>query len=354
MNYFSKVEAQSPDAVTQPTVSCQNQTTANLIAQLSPDLRDAVKQEIEAQVALRLVQEISHHRRLLDLAQEGGRVGVFEIDMRSGTSTGSAMWARLLGKPEGTAFVDRQMWIDIVHPDDRKQIVEAVAKAVALGCDTALDYRIMLPDGGTRWLHSRNLIEKDGHGRSCRAYGTLQDITDRKLLEAQILHNANHDILTGLPNRRRFMEEVTQAFEERERTGQEIAVALFDLDDLKPANDHYGHEAGDVLIQTTADRLGRVASQAGMAARLGGDEFAMLLKGHGALELRKLAEQSLHVIHRPVPFSDFVLQSSASAGGAVVTVEQISSPELLLRRADLALYAAKRHARGSYQEAPRG
>jgi diguanylate cyclase (GGDEF)-like protein len=354
MDCFSKVEARSPDAVSQPAAFFQDRTITDVIEQLSPELKDIVQREIESRVALRLEEEISHHRRLLDLAQEGGRVGVFEIDMRSGKSTGSAMWARLLGQPEVTACVDRQMWINMVHPDDRKRIVEAVAKAVAMGCDTALDYRIMLPDGSTRWLHSRNLIEKDEHGRSCRAYGTLQDITDRKLLEAQILHNANHDILTGLPNRRWFMEEVSQAFEERERTGQEIGLALFDLDDLKPANDHYGHEAGDALIQATANRLGEVASRAGMAARLGGDEFAILLKGHGALKLRKLAEQSLHVIHRPVAFSDLVLHSSASAGGAVVTVGQISSPELLLRRADLALYAAKRHARGTYQEAPRG
>ncbi len=335
-----------------PAPSTRVQTDPDLIAHLPADLGDLVRQEIDRQVSLRVAAAVAHDRRLLELAQEGGRIGVFEIDMRSGRSTGSAMWARLLGQPDSTACVDRQMWIEMVHPDDRETILNAVAKAVALGCDTALDYRIMLPDGGVRWLHSRNLIEKDDQGRSHRAYGTLQDITDRKLLEAQILHNANHDSLTGLPNRRRFMEEVGQAFAERERTGQQIAVALFDLDDLKPANDRYGHEAGDALLTATACRLDRVVATSGMAARLGGDEFALLLKGPSALQLRTIAEQSLQVIHRPVTFSDRVLRSSASAGGAVDVIGQDSSPELLLRRADMALYAAKRHARGTYREAP--
>ncbi|GGI83710.1 hypothetical protein GCM10007973_20280 [Polymorphobacter multimanifer] len=326
---------------------------ADPLEALAPDLRDAVNRAIERQVQIRLDQEVAHYRRLFELAQEGGRVGVFEIDMRRGTSTGSAMWARLLGQPEGTSSVDRQTWIAMMHPDDRERILGAVAKAVSSGCDTALDYRIHLPDGSTRWLHSRNLVERDGEGQSYRAYGTLQDITDRKLLETAMLHTANHDTLTDLPNRRRFMEELRQAFEERELTGQHIAVALFDLDELKPANDRYGHEAGDALIQATAKRLSKVVSSVGMAARLGGDEFALLLKGPGALKLKGMAERSLRVINMPVIFSDILLRSSASAGGAVDSRTHVGSPELLLRRADMALYAAKRNARGTYREAPR-
>jgi diguanylate cyclase (GGDEF)-like protein len=326
--------------------------SGDLIARLPPDVQAAVRQEIEREVALQLTEKVAAHHRLLELAQEGGRVGVFEIDMRSGLSTGSAMWARLLALPDGAACVDRQIWVSMLHPDDREQVLQAVGRAVALGCDTSLDYRIVLPDGGVRWLHSRNLIEKDRNGRSARAYGTLQDITDRKLLEAQILHNANHDSLTGLPNRRRFMEELCQAFEDRSRASSQVAVALFDLDNLKPTNDQYGHEAGDALIQASAGRLGSVALEAGMAARLGGDEFALLLRGRDALQVQCLAEQSLQAIQQPVSFGDIVLRSSASAGGAVDAAGRDSSPELLLRRADMALYVAKRNARGTYQEAP--
>lgn len=327
---------------------------ADILASLPAELRDVLQQEIERQVAVQVQQRLEPHQRLLELAQEGGRVGVFEINMRNGNATGSRMWARLLGQAEGATHVDREGWTRMLHPDDRERVLQAVAQAVALGCDTALEYRILLPDGGVRWLASRNLIEKDDQGRSLRAYGTLHDITERKLLEIQILHNANHDSLTGLPNRRRFMEALGNAFDELQDTADHVAVALFDLDYLKPANDRYGHEAGDKLLQAAADRLGAVASNRGIAARIGGDEFALLLKGPGALQLRVFAEQSLRDIRQPVSFGKLVLKSGASAGGAVDRCLPDSSPEFLLRRADVALYSAKRSARGEYREAPTG
>jgi diguanylate cyclase (GGDEF)-like protein len=347
---LERLKQMAPTRVSKPQL-CQS--GHDLVGRLPPEVQEAIRQEIEREVALQLHERAAAHHRLLELAQEGGRVGVFEIDMRSGLSTGSSMWARLLALPEGAATVDRQAWAGMLHPEDREHVLGAVAKAVMLGCDTALDYRITLPDGTIRWLHSRNLIEKDEHGRSFRAYGTLQDITDRKRLEAEIQHSANHDSLTGLPNRRRFMEELCQAFEDGHRNSEQVAVALFDLDNLKPTNDLYGHEAGDVLIQASAGRLGSVAVKAGLAARLGGDEFALLLRGRDARQLRRLAERSLQAIRRPVSFGNITLQSSASAGGAVDNIASDSSPEALLRKADLALYVAKRNARGTYHGASR-
>ncbi len=323
----------------------------DLIAQLAPELQDGIRQEIEREVAARLHERLAAHHRLLELAQEGGQVGVFEIDMLTGHSTGSSMWARLLALPDGTASVGRQAWVRMLYPDDRDHVLQSVAKAAALGCDTALDYRIILPDGTIRWLHSRNLIEKDAQGRPARAYGTLQDISDRKLLEAKVLHSANHDSLTGLPNRRRFMEELGQAFEDGNRRPARVAVALIDLDNLKPTNDLHGHEAGDALLQASAERLGAIARDTGLAARLGGDEFALLIMDSDARQLRRMAQESLAAIRSPVRFGETMLQSSASAGGAWEHIGSHSSPELLLRRADSALYRAKRNARGTYQEA---
>lgn len=347
----ASVPASAPASVSAPVSAS---VSADVLAQLPAELRDVMQREIERQVADRVRERLEPQQRLFELAQEGGRVGVFEIDMRNGYSTGSRMWARLLGQAEGTTHVGREQWTRMLHPEDRERVLKAVARAVALGGDTALDYRIRLPDGSERWLSSRNLIEQDELGRSLRAYGTLHDITERKLLEAQILYNASHDSLTGLANRRRFMEELGNAFEELHGTDDRVAVALFDLDDLKPANDRHGHEAGDRLLQASADRLGAVAGNRGVAARLGGDEFALLLKGRNALQLRELAEQSLRDIRQPVAFGSLVLQSGASAGGAVDRCLPTSSPKFLLRRADIALYAAKRTARGEYREAPTG
>ena len=327
-------------------------TFVELIAQLPLEQREAMRLAVDREVGLRLEEKVVCHRRLLDLAQEGGRVGIFEIDMGNGHATGSSMWARLLGQPESATHLDRQTWVKLLHPDDREHVLKSVTAAVAQGCDTALDYRIVLPDGSLRWLHSRNLIEQDDAGRSCRAYGTLQDITERKILEADILHRANHDSLTNLPNRRRFMEELSRAFEQQSVDNCPVGVVLFDLDDLKPTNDHHGHQAGDALIVAAARRLGTIARHSGMAARIGGDEFALLLTGRHALRRRMLAERSLQHIQRRVRSDGTVLRSSASAGGALHHPGHISSPALLLRRADTALYVAKNTARGGYCEAP--
>lgn len=324
---------------------------SHLLAGLSSELRAAINEEIDRQVATRIKREVAHYRELFELAQQGGRVGVFEINMLDGTSMGSAMWAELLGQPAGTTGIDRRRWVELLHPDDRNRILQAVAEAVATGDDTALEYRIILPDGGIRWLHSRNMSRKLRNGTLYKAYGTLQDITDRKRLEAEILHNAYHDSLTGIPNRRCFVEGLRDAFDKRMRTGQEVAVALFDLDDLKPANDCFGHEAGDALICAAADRLRSVVYDTGMVARLGGDEFAVLLEGSGTQQLQQLADQSLKEISQPVDFNGRLLKSSASAGGAIGSIARSETPEGLLRCADMALYAAKRSGRGTYQVA---
>jgi len=326
------------------------QTSPETPGQVPPDRSDAMRVAIESEVTRRLEEKVACQRRLLDLAQEGGRVGIFEIDMKSGAATGSAMWARLLGLPKGTDHLDRRTWIGMLHPDDRDQLLTRVQAAVDNGGDTALEYRIVLPDGSHRWLHSRNLIELDDAGRSGRAYGTLQDITDRKLLEAEILHSANHDSLTDLPNRRRFMDELSNAFE-RQSEENPVGVVLFDLDDLKPTNDSHGHQAGDALIVAAARRLRNVARHSGMAARIGGDEFALLLTGSNALRRRALAERTLTIFQRRVRFGGTVLRSGASAGGALQTAGDGGSPEHLLRRADTALYVAKRTSRGRYREA---
>ncbi len=163
------------------------------------------------------------------------------------------------------------------------------------------------------------------------------------LAEAQ-RHQATHDLLTGLPNRRLFAEEVAFARTEAERNGTALAVVLLDLDGFKTINDQLGHHAGDLLLQQVARRLDRPGGGMQLAARLGGDEFALLLTGLPATEAAHVASAAaarlLDRLRRPCTVQGFPVAVSGSFGVALCP-DHGADVDVLLQRADVAMYAAK-------------
>lgn len=313
------------------------------------ELASLVDQRIEQ--ATRQATEMAI--RNTDLAQKGGRIGIFDIDMATGDSFGSPMWAELLGQTRDTRSMTRRTWIKLLHPGDRDRVLASVASMVETGADTSIEYRIVLPSGEVRWLHSRNLVSR----RSCdamsssaaaAAYGMLQDISERKLLEAQILRAAYHDELTGLPNRRFFIKHLSAACGDASRA-RRTCLAIYDLDFLKRANDQHGHDAGDVLLKTVADRLQDAGRDRAFVARIGGDEFALLLQTGDSSELRNIAERSLATLRSPVYFRGRAMSPAASAGGAV-SASRATLASALYRQADQAMLYGKRTSKGNYVE----
>ncbi|TRW14781.1 sensor domain-containing diguanylate cyclase [Glacieibacterium frigidum] len=318
-----------------------------LLTDIHPSLRSRIASLIEQRIheGVRSATELA--LRNTHLAQEGGRIGIFDIDMATGDSLGSPMWAELLGQERTACSITRRAWIKLLHPEDRDRELDSVASMVQTGADTSADYRIILPTGEVRWLHSRNLVtRRSSDGAMESAYGTLQDITERKALEAQVLRAAYHDDLTGLPNRRYFMEQLTAACPDASRNHR-VCLAIYDLDFLKRANDQHGHDAGDVLLKSVADRLLEVGGNQAVVARLGGDEFALLLRTDDPSKLRSLAEKSLAALRSPINFRGCTLSSAASAGGAISS-RGSTLAAALFRQADQALLCAKRGSRGSY------
>jgi len=180
---------------------------------------------------------------------------------------------------------------------------------------------------------------------SAHAAVTLENarLVDRlRRVAAEREHDALHDALTGLPNRRAFNEAVARTLS----AGGGGAVLLMDLDDFKDVNDTLGHRAGDELLQVTGRRLramvveDRDAPAPGTVARLGGDEFAVLLPGVGADEAVVRARQLLDSVTAPVPMQDITLTTTASIGVAPIPLDARDSDELLVH-ADVAMYAAK-------------
>jgi diguanylate cyclase (GGDEF)-like protein/PAS domain S-box-containing protein len=233
--------------------------------------------------------------------------------------------------------------LSLVHPDDRERVARFVAEAALRpGVTAAETWRMRHRD--RTWLHSEtvaaNLLE-DPNVRGLVL--NTRDVSDRKELEAQLVHQAFHDGLTGLANRTLFAERVELALG---RAGQgELAVLFIDLDDFKHVNDSLGHAAGDQLLIAAARRLQGCLRPTDTAARLGGDEFAVLLERvTDAESAAGVAGRVLDTLHQPFGLNGRTIPIKASLGVATGQPGADEAEELL-RNADVAMYAAKAGAR---------
>lgn len=170
------------------------------------------------------------------------------------------------------------------------------------------------------------------------------DITERAAVEQQVRYAATHDALTGLPNRAAFQARLEAAMGTR-RPAEGVCLLLLDLDGLKDVNDSLGHDAGDMVLSETAQRLAALVDEKGMVARLGGDEFVVLLVAIQSMEAgRRLAQRILADLRRPVTYQGRQLSAKASVGIAACPEHDCTYGELM-KDADLALYAAKQQGR---------
>jgi diguanylate cyclase (GGDEF)-like protein len=168
-----------------------------------------------------------------------------------------------------------------------------------------------------------------------------QEIADRKKAEKAIKHLANHDALTGLPNRRLFNERILLEIARAQRNDQKICVMLFDLDHLKAVNDSYGHNVGDTLLQAVAQRLLGLLRKSDTVARMGGDEFLLILP---EMQLQQdaipTAERILSALSTTFSLEGYEVNITTSIG-VVFFPDDGDTPEALIKKADIAMYKAK-------------
>lgn len=197
---------------------------------------------------------------------------------------------------------------------------------------------------------SRSLV-RDDHGNPLYFISQIQDISDRKALEEQLLHLASHDSLTGLYNRAAFGEQLDRGLSLARRTGNPLALLFLDLDDFKRVNDTLGHDAGDRLLAEVAKRLLDCVRAEDAVARLGDDEFCVLLENlpnaEGAL---RAAERIKACLEKPFVLGLRNLPClTASIGIVVANSGEHTSAERLLNQADAAMYQAKRSGKAQHR-----
>ncbi|HZX25782.1 MAG TPA: EAL domain-containing protein [Telluria sp.] len=226
---------------------------------------------------------------------------------------------------------------------------EHLAQLAAHEAFVNFEFALADADGSRHWFSINGAPMFDESGAFAGYRGTGTDITSRKLTEQRIHHVAQHDVLTGLPNRSLLQDRLSQAVGYAERTGKPIWVMLVDLDRFKFVNDSMGHKAGDVLLMTVAARLHSALRETDTVARLSGDEFVVILSGHDQHKLSPdIVQRLMDKVAQPVILGTKEFNVTCSIGVAVYPTDGTPA-ESLIEHADIAMYRAKKLGRNNFQ-----
>ncbi|WP_310494769.1 putative bifunctional diguanylate cyclase/phosphodiesterase [Dechloromonas sp.] len=242
---------------------------------------------------------------------------------------------------------DTHAWLELVHPEDRSHYNRTVAEHLKgrtpyFYCE----YRVRASSGQYRWIASRGIAVRDRHGVAYQMAGSVTDITERKQHDEELAFMAQHDPLTGLPNRLLLAEKLGEALHQATTRQEHVALLFIDLDRFKDINDSLGHRLGDSLLQDVAGRLRGGLGPLDTLVRQGGDEFIVLLTGiaSGATAEAR-ARDFLERLNQPFVTDGNQLHVGASIGLSLYP-DDAADAEQLLRDADTAMYVAKRHGGG--------
>lgn len=228
----------------------------------------------------------------------------------------------------------------------RQWIVEFVVPEEGAGLTTSIQpFLLMLS------LLALTLVLLFYLDRSYRSAIALKKVNGELVYRQRELDDlAHYDTLTGLPNRLLLCERMRQALTARNRQGDRLAVCVIDLDGFKDVNDHFGHQAGDVVLQVVAQRIEDVVRSSDTVARLGGDEFVVLLAGVGReIVLVEVMSRMVERISRPIDLGIGGQVVAVSASIGISFVGPASDVDSLIREADIAMYDAKGAGKGCYR-----
>lgn len=229
---------------------------------------------------------------------------------------------------------------DFVYPPDREDTMRQAAEVTAGAIQRHFRNRYVHKDG--------HLVDMQWSACWCPEYGVRigvgREATELRRVEAELEHLANHDTLTGLPNRHHLQQVLTRALSHAQANGDGLALLYVDLDGFKAANDLGGHDAGDRMLQDVAARLTQGLRHGDVAARIGGDEFVVVLPGcRDATAARRVADALRDRLRRIDHLAGQPFQLDASVGIACFPGDG-DDVATLLAHADRAMYAVKRRA----------
>ncbi len=303
----------------------------------------ALQRDVTAMLASEQSLKASLERESQALAFAG--LGSLEWDIRAAQITLSERHAGLLGL---TSHITQMAVTDfrrMVHADDLPLIDEAIKLCVAGHAGLDMEYRVTWPDGTLHWLHTRGNSVVDGQNVCTRVLALSQDVSDRRDAESKVRFIAHHDPLTHLPNRALLRDRFQLALNGARRNNTRLAVVFMDLDRFKEVNDSLGHEVGDALLVSVADRMRDSVRDTDTICRQSGDEFIVLLPNvRDVNDAEQLASKLVRQIAQPHVLGKHEVTVTCSAGVAIYPDDGDNMDEVL-RHADGAMYHAKNQGR---------
>lgn len=301
----------------------------------------AVVRDISARLESERVLRESERR--FQIAVNGSRDGIWDWDLLTDRVYYASQWKKMLGLEAISLSNKPDEWISRIDKRDLSTFMQEFDEHLS-GLDETfeVELRMIHKDGHTVWMLCRGAVVRDEFGQAIRVAGSLADITEIKQAQTKLQELAEHDHLTGLPNRDLFNDRLDKAIR-RGKTDPEyqFAVLFFDFDRFKIINDSLGHNIGDALLIDIAELFRSTLRDEDTAARFGGDEFAVLLTGLTDFdEARRIAERLLEVFARPHTLSGHEVTSTASIG-LVTNESPYTTAGAMIRDADAAMYQAK-------------
>jgi diguanylate cyclase (GGDEF)-like protein/PAS domain S-box-containing protein len=281
-------------------------------------------------------------RRALALTGSGDLI--WDWDVSADKVFTSPETEQLLGLKRGTLEGPAAKWLEVLHPLDQDRFRAALDSVLDQRRGRLVqDFRLRTPDGHFMWfaLKARPVVGSDGE--VSRVVGTLTDVTEFKNAEERMLHDSVHDNLTGLPNRKLFIDRL-DAVANFAKTMPHLRPTLMviDLDRFKQVNDSVGIAVGDSILLTLARRLTRILKPQDTLARLAGDQFGLILMSEqDPARITGFAETIRKTVRAPIAFNDREIFLTASIGLAL-SDPQTPLTEEIIKDAELAMYHSKR------------
>ncbi|HTP97348.1 MAG TPA: EAL domain-containing protein [Burkholderiales bacterium] len=307
------------------------------------------------------IHDLAESQARLASAQRIAQLGHWDWDLDSDQVRRSEEVYRIIGRGADEFASTHKTFLEIIHPDDRSAVEDALWEAVQRHRPYSVDFRVVRPDGSTRIVHEYGEVHYDAHGKPLYMQGTTQDITERVNAEQRIRHLALYDRLTGLANRELFQQQVEQVLAEAKRHRRTMATLCLDLDRFARINDTLGHAAGDALLKQVAERLMQIVRTSdavvrlseppcdGDVARFAGDEFAVLLSELGQGQDAAKVAQRFHDMMAPPFLLDGQEVFVTISVGISVYPDDGAESDALLRNAHAAMRHAKDQGRNNFQ-----
>lgn len=282
------------------------------------------------------------------LASDGSQDGIWDLDLVKNELVISSRVENLVGLNKTVFNVKKKQWKEFIHPNDRDYLLNTLNDYLFGKIDVFnVECRLRRKKGDYLWISFRGKGIWDEYGNALRIAGSITDITERKLHEQRIYNLAYYDQITGLPNRSGFFEQLNKIIQNSYRNDKNFVVFFIDLDDFKAVNDTLGHDCGDVLMKEVSELLKDIFKDC-FTARFGGDEFIVIKEINTEKDnISDISKNTVNSLGKAWTINNHEFYISVSIGVSIFPIHG-TTPQDLIKNADLAMYTAKSNGKNTY------